>query len=86
MFQERRAITISIGILAVSALLVSFSANQYYNDFSSDKFADLNEDLLNLQEEKQESFFDNFSGSINLKDTIEEPQSDTLNNDTIKTA
>ncbi len=86
MFRERQAITISIGILAVAALLVSFSANQYYNDFSSDKFADLNEDSLNLQEENQESFFDNFSGSINLKDSIENLPTDSLNDqDSIET-
>lgn len=73
MFKERKTITISISILAIAGLLVSFTANKYYNDFSSDKFSNVNiESYQNLNSEsKSTNFFENFTESMNLTDTIE---------------
>lgn len=73
MFKERRAITISTGILAVVALLISFTANQYYTDFNSQNLTELIKDTL-IEDQEQESYFENF----NDPDTIKEEVQDTV--------
>jgi outer membrane protein assembly factor BamB len=72
MFKERRILSISVALIAIAALLVSFSSDQYYTDFNSSQFAELNDGDIQINEQtnSEADYFQNFDGSLNLQDSV----------------